>query len=162
MTDPRPPVGTRHTRIGWDTPEGPDEALIARVVNEFYGAAREDPLIGPVFNRVIPEADWPAHLATIADFWSSMLLGTGKYGGRPMPKHMAIPELDDAHFMRWLRLFRETVTSLCSPEIAEIFTERSERIGNSFRMNINMRRGNDITTMGPLGRENSPNWTPPE
>ena len=162
MTDPRPSVGTRHTRIGWDTPEGLDEALIARVVNEFYGAAREDPLIGPVFNRVIPEADWPAHLATIADFWSSMLLGTGKYGGRPMPKHRASPELDDAHFMRWLRLFRETVTRLCSPEIAEIFTERSERIGNSFRMNINMRRGNDITTMGPLGRENSPNWTPPE
>lgn len=160
MTEPRPPVGTRLTRIGWETPEGLDEALIQQVVNEFYAAAREDAVIGPVFNRVIPEADWPAHLATIADFWSSMLLGSGKYGGRPMPKHMAIPELEDAHFMRWLRLFRETVTRLCAPEIAEIFIERSERIGNSFRMNIAMRRGNDITTMGPLKREPPSVWTP--
>jgi len=162
MTEPRPPVGTRLTRIGWETPEGLDEPLIRQVVDAFYAAARQDPLIGPIFNRVIPAERWPAHLATIADFWSSMLLGTGKYGGRPMPKHMAIPELDDAHFQRWLRLFRETVTRLCPPEIAEIFIERSERIGNSFRMNINMRRGNDITHMGPLEREKNPNWTPPE
>lgn len=162
MTEPRPPVGTRLHRIGWETPEGLDEALIRRVVDEFYAAARQDPLIGPIFNRVIPGPDWPAHLSTIADFWSSMLLGTGKYAGRPMPKHMAIPELDDAHFMRWLRLFRETVNRLCTPDIAALFIERSERIGNSFRMNIAMRRGEDITGMGPLPRENSPSWTPPE
>ncbi|SFV35598.1 hemoglobin [Devosia crocina] len=159
MTNDRPPVGTRLTRIGWETPEGLDEALISRVVNAFYAEARQDPLIGPIFNRVIPEEHWPAHLATIADFWSSMLLGTGKYGGRPMPKHMAIPELDDEHFMRWLRLFRETVTRICSPEIAEIFIERSERIGNSFRMNIAMRRGRDITRLGSLERETPP-WSP--
>jgi len=161
MTDQRPPVGTRLTRIGWETPVGLDEALIGRVVNDFYSAARKDPVIGPIFNRVIPDEQWPHHLATIADFWSSMLLGTGKYGGRPMPKHMAIPELDDAHFQRWLRLFRETVTRLCSPEIAEIFIERSERIGNSFRMNIAMRRGHDITRLGPLEREVPP-WSPGE
>jgi hemoglobin len=62
--------------------------------------------------------------------------------------------------MRWLRLFRETVTRLCTPEIAEIFIERSERIGNSFRMNIAMRRGNDITNMGPLKREPPAVWKP--
>jgi len=158
----RPPVGTRLTRIGWETPEGLDEALVRRVVDAFYTAARRDPLIGPVFNSIIPEEHWPAHIATIAEFWNSMLLGTGTYNGRPMPKHLAIPELDDAHFMRWLRLFRETVTRLCTPEIAALFIERSERIGNSFRMNIAMRRGDDITTMGPLARENSPSWSPGE
>lgn len=161
MTEPRPPVGTRLTRIGWETPEGLDEALIRRVVDAFYAEARRDPVIGPIFNRVIPDPAWPAHLATIADFWSSMLLGTGKYGGRPMPKHMAIPDLDDVHFMRWLRLFRETVTRLCPPDVAGIFIERSERIGNSFRMNIAMRRGNDITHMAPLQREAAP-WKPSE
>lgn len=158
----RPPVGTRLTRIGWETPEGLDEALVRRVVDAFYAAARRDPLIGPVFNNIIPEDHWPAHIATIAEFWNSMVLGTGTYNGRPMPKHLAIPELDDAHFMRWLRLFRETVTRLCTPEIAALFIERSERIGNSFRMNIAMRRGDDITTMGPLTRENSPSWSPGE
>ncbi|QQR41022.1 group III truncated hemoglobin [Devosia rhizoryzae] len=161
MTDTdRPPVGTQHVRVGWNTPEGLDEAMIRAVVDEFYARARLDDVIGPVFNRVIAGPDWPKHLATIADFWSSMLLGSGRYGGRPMPKHMAIPELSDAHFMRWLRLFRETVTELCPPEIAAIFIERSERVGNSFRMNIAMRRGEDIMTMGPLKREPAPVWTP--
>jgi hemoglobin len=156
----RPPAGTRLTRIGWETPEGLDEAMISTVVDEFYARARRDDVIGPVFNRVIPDAEWPAHLAKIADFWSSMLLGTGRYNGRPMPKHMAIPELSDAHFMRWLRLFRETVNQLCPPEIATLFIERSERIGNSFRMNIYMRRGDDITQMGPLKRESPTTWKP--
>ena len=155
MSDDQPTPGTKLTRIGWNTPDDLDEAVIARVVNAFYDAARQDPLIGPVFNHAIPEDEWPGHLAKIADFWSSMLLGTGRYGGRPLPKHMAIPELSDAHFQRWLRLFRQTVLRLCPPEIAEIFIERSERVGNSFRMNIAMRRGADITRMGPLQREDN-------
>lgn len=161
MSQPdRPPVGTRLTRIGWDTPEALDEHLIRAIVDAFYARARSDDVIGQVFNRIIPEAEWPAHLDKIADFWSSMMLGTGRYAGRPMPKHMGIPELSDAHFMRWLRLFRETVTELCPPEIATLFIERSERIGNSFRMNIYMRRGDDITAMGPLKREAAAVWKP--
>lgn len=157
----RPPIGTRLQRIGWETPEGLDEAMIRAVVDRFYADARRDPVIGPVFNRIIAPEAWPHHLATIADFWSSMLLGTGRYAGRPMPKHMAIPELSDAHFMRWLALFRRTVDELCPPDIAALFIERSERIGNSFRMNIAMRRGEDITTMKPLDRE-TPLWSPPK
>jgi hemoglobin len=156
----RPPVGTRHQRVGWETPEGLDETMIRAVVDRFYSDARRDPVIGPVFNRIIAEEAWPQHLSTIADFWSSMLLGTGRYAGRPMPKHMAIAELSDARFMRWLALFRRTVEDICPPEIAALFIERSERIGNSFRMNIAMRRGEDITGMAPLERE-TPVWTPP-
>ena len=153
MTDmARPPVGTRLTRSGWDVPDGLDEAMVKSVVDAFYAKARADDVIGPVFNRVIAEADWPDHLDKIASFWSSMLLGTGTYGGRPMPKHMAIPELSDAHFVRWLALFRQTATELCPPEIAELFIERSERIGQSFRLNIAARRGEDITRMAPLPR----------
>lgn len=156
----RPEPGTRLHRIGWDTPEGLDDALIARVVAEFYARARADDVIGPVFNARIGAHEWPEHLAKIADFWSAMLLGTGRYTGRPMPKHLAIEELGDAHFMRWLRLFRETVTDLCPPPIAAIFIERSERIGNSFRMNIALRRGEDIKDMGPLRREAPATWSP--
>ena len=156
----RPPVGTRHQRVGWETPEGLDETMIRAVVDRFYSDARRDPVIGPIFNRIIAEEAWPQHLSTIADFWSSMLLGTGRYAGRPMPKHMAIAELSDAHFMRWLALFRRTVEDICQPEIAALFIERSDRIGNSFRMNIAMRRGEDITGMAPLERE-TPVWTPP-
>lgn len=158
--DDRPPVGTQLHRIGWDTPDGLDEVMIRSVVEEFYARARRDDVIGPIFNRVIPEPEWPGHLDKIADFWSSMLLGSGRYTGRPMPKHLAISELSDIHFMRWLRLFRETVEQICPPAIAALFIERSERIGNSFRMNISMRRGDDITTTGPLRREAAPVWKP--
>jgi len=159
--NPRPPIGTQHQRVGWETPVGLDEAMIRLVVDRFYADARRDPVIGPIFNRVIPEEAWPGHLATIADFWSSMLLGTRRFSGRPMPKHMAIPELADEHFIRWLALFRRTVEDLCPPDIAALFIERSERIGNSFRMNIAMRRGEDITSMAPLEREAAV-WSPPK
>jgi hemoglobin len=160
MTQSDRPTGTQLHRIGWNTPDGLTEELIRAVVDEFYDRARRDDIVGPVFNSKIAADEWPHHLCKIADFWSSMLLGSGRYDGRPMPKHMGIPELSDAHFMRWLRLFRETVTELCTPDIAAIFIERSERIGNSFRMNVFMRRGDDITRLGPLPREASPIWRP--
>jgi len=156
----RPPACKRRQRVGWETRVGLDEAMIRAVVDSFYADVRRDPLIGPIFNRIIAPEAWPHHLDLIADFWSSMLLGTGRYGGRPMPKHMAIPELADPHFMRWLALFRRTVESICPPDIAALFVDRSERIGNSFRMNIAMRRGEDITALAPLERE-TPVWTPP-
>ena len=120
-----------------------DDAMIRAVVDLFYARARRDEIIGPVFNRVIAEDEWPAHLSTIADFWSSMLLGTGRYFGRPMPKHIAIPELSDAHVQRWLGLFRQTVEELCPADVATLFIERAERIGNNFRMRIAQFRGQD-------------------
>ena len=116
MTDIAP--GTRLHRSGRLIPEGLDEALVRRVVDAFYAKARRDPVIGPVFNAARPEADWPRHLSVIADFWASMLLGTGTYSGRPMPKHLALPGLGDAHFERWLSLFKETVDELCPPPVA--------------------------------------------
>jgi hemoglobin len=149
----RPPVGTRLTRIGWEAPEALTEELVRAVVDDFYAKARRDDVIGPVFNRVIPDERWPEHLSVITDFWSSVLLGTGTYDGRPMPKHVAIPDLADIHFTRWLKLFRETAEKVCPPDVAELFVERSERIGQSFRLNIASRRGEDITRMGPLPRE---------
>lgn len=149
----RPPIGTRLTRLGWEAPEALTLEVVRAVVDDFYAKVRDDDVIGPIFTRVIPADHWPAHLDLITEFWNSMLLGTGTYGGRPMPKHVAIPDLGDAHFARWLRLFRETAEKVCPPEVAELFIERSERIGQSFRLNIAARRGEDITLMGPLPRE---------
>lgn len=117
-----------------------DETMVRTVVVRFYALARADEVIGPVFNRVIPEADWPTHLEKITDFWTSMLLGTGRYNGRPMPAHLRIPELDDAHFARWLRLFRHVVEDVCPPEVAALFVDRAERIGHNFRTRVNWLR----------------------
>jgi len=141
-------------------PDALDEAMVRAVVDRFYFEARRDPVIGPVFNRVIAEEEWPAHLSKIADFWSSMLLGTGRYMGRPMPRHIAIPELSDAHFARWLTLFRMTVEEVCPPDVAGLFVERAETIGNNFRVRIAQFRGEDISQMRRMRAGPPPSWTP--
>lgn len=143
------PNGPRLHPTGRLIPDALDEAMVAAVVDDFYRRARADDLIGPVFNRAIPEAQWPHHIATITDFWSSMLLGTGRYMGRPMPKHLALPELSDAHFARWLKLFRATAELHCPPDIAALFVERAERIAFSFRLRIAQFRGQDSLSMQP-------------
>jgi len=148
MTSPIP-TGPRLHPTGRLIPAKLDEAMVAAVVRDFYGRVRADDLIGPIFNRIIPEARWPHHIETITDFWSSMLLGTDRYAGRPMPKHLAIPDLADAHFARWLNLFRQTAEAHCPPEIAALFVERAERIAYSFRLRIAQFRGQDSIALQP-------------
>lgn len=114
------------------------EAEIALLVRTFYGRAREDELIGPIFNRVV--ADWDHHLAQIADFWSSMLLKTGRYAGRPMRPHLVL-DLAPAHFDRWLALFEATANELFTPEKAAEFVVRARRIADSFEMGIATTQG---------------------
>lgn len=146
MTDDAP---HRLLPTGSVIPPDLDETMVAAVVSAFYTKARRDDLIGPVFSRVVPPDHWPQHIQTITDFWSSMLLGTRRYAGRPMPKHLAIPELTDEHFQRWLTLFRETAEELCPPEIAALFVERAERIGYNFRVRIAQFRGQDPRVVRP-------------
>jgi hemoglobin len=135
------PTGERLRRTGRLVPEGLDEAMVRAVVDSFYAKARRDPVIGPVFNAAIADEEWPAHLDLITDFWSSMLLGSGRYGGRPMQAHLKLPGLEDRHFARWLQLFGETVRELCPPRVAALFVDRAERIGHNFRLGLAMRRG---------------------
>ena len=143
------PAGPRLHPTGRLIPQALDEAMVAAVVGKFYARVRADDLVGPVFNRIIPEERWPHHIEVITDFWSSMLLGTARYNGRPMPKHLGIPELSDAHFARWLRLFRETAEAQCPPEVAALFVDRAERIAFSFRLRIAQFRGQDSIAMQP-------------
>jgi hemoglobin len=115
-----------------------DEASVARLVRTFYGRAREDDLIGPIFNRAV--ADWDHHIGKITDFWSSMMLKTGRYDGRPMRPHLVLP-LTPAHFDRWLLLFEQTARDIFSADVAEAFMIRARRIADSFEMGIATTRG---------------------
>lgn len=114
------------------------EASIALLVRTFYGRAREDALIGPVFNAAV--SDWEDHIAQISDFWSSMLLKTGRYDGRPMRPHLVLP-LTPAHFDRWLALFEPTAREIFSADVAAAFIERARRIADGFEMGIATTRG---------------------
>lgn len=143
------PPGQRLHPTGRLIPAELDEPMVRAVVERFYARARQDDVVGPVFNRIIPDDEWPAHLDKITDFWSSMLLGTGRYMGRPMPKHLAIPELADAHFARWLKLFRETAETHCPEEVAALFIDRAQRIAWNFRIRIAQFRGHDPEAVRP-------------
>lgn len=138
---------------GRPLPDMLDETMIHAVVHGFYDGIRKDALLGPIFNGVIAPKDWPAHLARMCDFWSATLLRTGRYDGRPLPPHLAIPELQEEHFRRWLTLFCDTVERLCPPEVAALFLDRAMRIAHSFRLAIAFHRGEDSLRLQPISRE---------
>ena len=102
------------------------EAMIRDVVTEFYRRARQDDHLGPVFAQRVH--DWDTHLTRMTDFWSSVLLRTGRYDGRPMERHRAIDELSAGHFGRWIELFETVVRDLCAPKEAKAFLVRAQRM----------------------------------
>ncbi len=117
---------------------GIDAAMIERLVRAFYGRARRDSLIGPIFERNV--ADWGAHIARMCDFWSSVALMSGRYHGQPMAAHLPLP-IDTPHFDRWLELFAETAHEVCPPAAADYFIDRAHRIADSLELGIAAQRG---------------------
>lgn len=128
------------------------EENIHRLVHGFYDAVREDDLLGPVFGREIAAEAWPVHLSKMCDFWSSVLLRTSRYDGRPLPPHLRMPDLADTHFARWLSLFRATADAVFAPVDANRVVALAERIGTSFRLSIALHRGEDTMKVTPLPR----------
>ncbi len=114
------------------------EEDIRRLMDLFYGRVRRDPLLGPVFARAVgtTDADWARHLARLADFWSSMMLRTGRYRGDPFSAHRRLPDLQPAMFDRWLVLFGEACAEVFEPDLADAFRGRAERIARSLRMGL--------------------------
>ena len=108
------------------------------LVDQFYAKVRLDPQIGPVFNEAIQ--DWPAHLALLKNFWSSVLLGAGLYRGNPLATHLNLP-LEPVHFRRWLQLFEETAGEVMPPAHARIVVQKSHMIARNFQAAIAMYRG---------------------
>lgn len=117
---------------------GIDEAMIERLVRQFYARVRQDALLGPVFASRIE--NWEPHLQRMCAFWSSVALLSGRYHGQPMPVHMPLP-IDARHFDRWLALFGETAREVCPPAAAAHFIERAQRIAESLEMGIAIGRG---------------------
>lgn len=112
-----------------------DEPGLAALVDAFYTRVRADPLIGPVFTDAI--GDWPHHLAALTDFWSSVMTGSGRYKGRPMPAHFRHrARITPAMFDRWLALWRETTEARFAPGAAAAFQDKAERIAESLKLGL--------------------------
>ncbi|MBI0169884.1 MULTISPECIES: group III truncated hemoglobin [Bartonella] len=110
-----------------------DEALIESVVRTFYGRVRKDHILGPIFEEHI--RDWEPHLQNMFAFWSSVMLHTNRYNGRPMPKHVVLP-IDAMHFDHWLEIFKKTVDELCLKEDAELFMKKATQIAHSLELGL--------------------------
>ena len=106
------------------------ETDIIRLVDAFYARVEADALLRPVFNDVA-RVDWATHLPKMYDFWSSVLLGTSRYKGRPFAKHFPLP-LTPAHFRQWLALFHATIDELFLGPQADDAKARAQNIGAMF------------------------------
>ena len=93
----------------------PTEADLPGLLAAFYSRVRADRVLGPVFESAVE--DWPAHLGRLVDFWSSVMLVTGRYKGQPVAAHLAHADrITPAMFDRWLVLWEEcTNESLPQP-----------------------------------------------
>ncbi|MBD2722339.1 group III truncated hemoglobin [Hymenobacter armeniacus] len=122
------------------TPTRPDittEADVKRLVDTFYAKVNQDALLDPIFNG-FAQVDWPRHLPNMYDFWSGLLLGTGRYRGRPFPKHVPLP-IDASHFQRWVALFLMTVDELFAGPTAEEAKLRGQAIAQVFEARLRAR-----------------------
>lgn len=115
--------------------------VIRAIVEEFYAACRRDPTLGPIFERHVE--NWDEHLARIRAFWSSVLLGTAQFSGRPLEAHLAIPELSTEHFSLWLRLFAQIVSKHCSDADTAVFMALAGRMANVIVAHSEIRRKRD-------------------
>lgn len=114
------------------------EPAISALVERFYAKARRDPVIGPVFSSAVE--DWDEHLRKLCDFWSSVMLTTGRYKGNPMAAHMK-HEIEAGFFDRWLALWGETAGELFAPIPAAQFRAKAERIAASLKLALFFRPG---------------------
>jgi hemoglobin len=110
------------------------EAEIRTLVHRFYERVLDDAELAPIFEQALSQR-WDAHLETMVRFWSSVVLKTGSYSGKPHQAHMQLgltPEM----FGRWLSLFAATAGQVCEPDAAALFIDRAGRIADSLQISL--------------------------
>ncbi len=108
---------------------------LRQVIHAFYGHVREDDLIGPLFNGAVH--DWDEHLERLGDFWSSVMLTSGRYKGNPVAMHLLhAAKITPEMFDRWIGLWALTTNELLPDEVALVMQAKAARIANTLRSAI--------------------------
>jgi len=123
------------------------EPAIRLLVDRFYTKVPQDPALGPIFDDAI--ADWDPHLATMRDFWSSIMLTSGRYHGNPVAAHRKLEGLTPHLFERWLALFAETCGELFDARLAATFMDKARRIATSLQLALFYRPEHDRPRSAP-------------
>jgi len=105
-------------------------AEISTLVDTFYEHVWAHPRLGTIFSSRL-DADRANHLVRMKQFWASVLLRSGEYHGRPMPKHKAITEARSGDFAQWLDLFCATAHNVLAPQTATYVVGKAEQIAQS-------------------------------
>jgi hemoglobin len=113
---------------------------IKKLVDTFYEKARNNELIGPIFNERIKDR-WPEHLEKMYRFWQTVLLSEHTYFGSPFPPHIGLP-VNISHFEQWMNLFIQTVDELFIGEKAEEAKWRAGKMAALFESKIDHFRRN--------------------
>lgn len=111
---------------------------IKALVDDFYEQIRVHKNLGPIFNTHIH--DWPTHLNTMVDFWSSIILKSGEFSGSPMMKHAAIPNLSADLFEQWLTLFEKTCAERKNRALGDAAWLFAQRIARSLWMGYQIQK----------------------
>ena len=114
------------------------ESSVSDLVERFYRRVQEDTALGPVFDRQIPAAAWPEHLARMKAFWSTVLRGTGRYRGDPMAAHRRVPGLERDHFDRWLAAFDDVLQEVFPAPVAAAVLARARRMGTNLTASLGL------------------------
>jgi hemoglobin len=117
------------------------EDSIATLVDAFYARVHRHPALGPLFEAVIAEEEWPEHLKTMQRFWSSVMLTSGRYSGNPVAVHRAVAGIERPLFADWLALFTETASELFDAGPALEFAAKAQRIAVSLQLALFHRLG---------------------
>jgi len=131
-----------------------NRADLAVLIEEFYTRAFADPFIGPIFTDVA-KMDLTHHLPIMCDFWESVLFDAGAYRRNALAMHAAIDArrpLTEAHFERWLVLWRQTVDDGFTGEVAERAKAQAERIAASIRRRLAGGTGSAFETISTRER----------
>ena len=116
-------------------PDAIDETVIPRLLAAFYARVRADDMLAPIFADAVH--DWDAHTGRIADFWSSVMLGTGRYKGNPVARHLPhAARMTPDMFARWLALWQQTTDAMLPAEAARAIQAKAARIGESLQLAI--------------------------
>jgi hemoglobin len=118
------------------TPIELSEEQIGALLDLFYTKVRADSELGPVFARAIAADEWPAHIAVIRDFWSAVMLKSGRYKGNPFEVHKEVDGISPKLFTRWLALFDESCREVLPPDLAAAMHGRAVQIAESLKAGL--------------------------
>lgn len=108
------------------------------LVDSFYEKVKQDDLIGFYFTEVV-SVNWERHLPRMYDFWDNALFYTGSYEGNPMQVHKALHgmhAMERQHFVRWNKLFSDTVDELFAGEMAELIKQKAQNIATIIQVKL--------------------------